>query len=164
MRRLVAIHVLPAMRLVLPAFVCSVGNRVVAMAVSLLGSRCSFIASCPLVARRCCRMPWLHRRPAIFTLTQPNSIPSATAWACVGVFAGSDDVPWRSFSDVLDSQQFHVCPHQSRHRATLSRWRCRSLPPLMTCAHTQELQRTLPGARRISFADESGAKLWARYQ
>ena len=27
---------------------------------------------------------------------------------------------------------------------------------LMTCAHTQELQRTLPGARRISFADESG--------
>lgn len=28
------------------------------MAVSLLGSRCSFIASCLLVARRCCRMPW----------------------------------------------------------------------------------------------------------
>ena len=33
---------------------------------------------------------------------------------------------------------------------------CRSPPSLMTCAHTQELQRTLPGARRISFADESG--------
>lgn len=33
---------------------------------------------------------------------------------------------------------------------------CRSLPSLMTCVHTQELQRTLPGARRISFADESG--------
>ena len=33
---------------------------------------------------------------------------------------------------------------------------CRSLPSLMTCAHTQELQRTLPGARRISFADEPG--------
>ena len=45
MRRLVAIHELPAMRLVLPAFVCSVGNRVVAMAVSLLGSRCSFMGS-----------------------------------------------------------------------------------------------------------------------
>jgi len=41
---------------------------------------------------------------------------------------------------------------------------CRSLPWLMTCAHTQELQRTLPGARRISFADESGVKLWARSQ
>jgi hypothetical protein len=41
---------------------------------------------------------------------------------------------------------------------------CRSLPSLMTCAHTQELQRTLPGARRISFADESGVKLWARSQ
>ena len=26
----------------------------------------------------------------------------------------------------------------------------------MTCAHRQEVQRTFPGARRISFADESG--------
>ena len=33
------------MRLVLPAFVCSVGNRVVAMDASLLGSRCSFMGS-----------------------------------------------------------------------------------------------------------------------
>lgn len=33
------------MRLVLPAFVCSVGSRVVAMDASLLGNRCSFIAS-----------------------------------------------------------------------------------------------------------------------
>ena len=73
-------------------------------------------------------------------------------------------MPWRSFCDVLDSQKFHVCPHQSRHRATLSRWWGRSLPSLMTCAHTQELQRTLPGARRITFADESGVKLWARSQ
>ena len=112
MRRLVAIHVLPAMRLVLPAFVCSVGNRVVAMAASLLGSRCSFIASCPLVARLSCRMPYIN--PAI----------------------------------------------GRRFRAG----GCRSLPSLMTCAHTQELQRTLPGARRISFADEPGVKLWARSQ
>ena len=44
MRRLVAIHVLPAMRLVLPAFVCSVGSRVVAMDASLFGNRCSFMA------------------------------------------------------------------------------------------------------------------------
>ena len=65
MRRLVAIHVLPAMRLVLPAFVCSVGNRVVAMAVSLLGSRCSFIASCLLVARPRCRTPYRLINPAI---------------------------------------------------------------------------------------------------
>ena len=43
MRRLVAIHELPCMRLVLPAFVCSVGSRVVAMDASLFGSRCSFI-------------------------------------------------------------------------------------------------------------------------
>ena len=42
------------------------------------------------------------------------------------------------------------------HRTTLSRWWGRSLPSLMTCAHTQELQRTLPGARRISLADEPG--------
>ena len=35
---------------------------------------------------------------------------------------------------------------------------------LMTAGQPQELQRTLPGARRISFADESGVKLWARYQ
>ena len=35
---------------------------------------------------------------------------------------------------------------------------------LMTAGQPQELQRTLPGARRISFADESGLKLWARYQ
>ena len=50
MRRLVAIHVLPAMRLVLPAFVCSVGNRVVAMDASRFGMRCSFIGAfmfCP---------------------------------------------------------------------------------------------------------------------
>ena len=59
---------------------------------------------------------------------------------------------------------YAISPHQSRHRATLSRWWGRSLPSLMTCAHTQELQRTLPGARRISFADESGVKLWARSQ
>ena len=45
MRRLVAIHELPCMRLVLPAFVCSVGNRVVAMDASRLGSRCSFMGS-----------------------------------------------------------------------------------------------------------------------
>ena len=34
----------------------------------------------------------------------------------------------------------------------------------MTAGQPQELQRTLPGARRISFADESGVKLWARSQ
>ena len=45
MRRLVAIHVLPAMRLVLPAFVCSVGNRVVVMDASRFGMRCSFIGA-----------------------------------------------------------------------------------------------------------------------
>ena len=92
MRRLVAIHVLPAMRLVLPAFVCSVGNRVVAMEASRFGMRCSFIGAlmfCP-----------------------PSDYACALAAAV----------------------------------ATL----------LMTCAHTQELQRTLPGARRISFADEPG--------
>ena len=44
MRRLVAIHELPCMRFVLPAFVCSVGNRVVAMDASLFGSRCNFMA------------------------------------------------------------------------------------------------------------------------
>ena len=103
MRRLVAIHVLPAMRLVLPAFVCSVGNRVVEIAVSLLGSRCSFIASCLLVARRCCRMP---------------------CSAC--------------------------------HRTTLARWLLPFATLLMTAGQPQELQRTLPGARRISFAGESG--------
>ncbi len=43
--RLVAIHELPAMRLVLPAFVCSVGSRVVAMDANLFGSRCSFMLS-----------------------------------------------------------------------------------------------------------------------
>ena len=37
------IHVLPAMRLVLPAFVCSVGSRVVAMDASRFGMRCSFM-------------------------------------------------------------------------------------------------------------------------
>ena len=91
MRRLVAIHVLPAMRLVLPAFVCSVGNRVVAMAVSLLGSRCSFIAS-----------------------------------------------PINSHSDNPHGQGL---PFASR---------------LVTCAHRQELQRTLPGALAASFYDEAG--------
>ena len=35
---------------------------------------------------------------------------------------------------------------------------------LMTAGQPQELQRTLPGARRISFADEPGVKLWARSQ
>ncbi len=45
MRRLVAIHELPCMRLVLPAFVCSVGSLVVAMDASLFGSRCSFMGS-----------------------------------------------------------------------------------------------------------------------
>lgn len=45
MCRLVAIHELPAMRLVLPAFVCSVGSRVVAMDASLFGNRCSFMTS-----------------------------------------------------------------------------------------------------------------------
>ena len=43
--RLVAIHASPRMRGVAPAFVCSVGNRVVAMAVSLLGSPCRFMGS-----------------------------------------------------------------------------------------------------------------------
>lgn len=43
MRRRVFIHVLPVMRFVLPAFVCSVGNRVVAMDASLLGMRGSFM-------------------------------------------------------------------------------------------------------------------------
>lgn len=43
--RLVAIHELPCMRFVLPAFVCSVGNRVVAMDASLFGRRCSFMGS-----------------------------------------------------------------------------------------------------------------------
>lgn len=33
------------MRLVLPAFVCSVGSRVVAMDASLFGNRCSFMTS-----------------------------------------------------------------------------------------------------------------------
>ena len=45
MRRLVAIHELPCMRLVLPTFVCSVGSLVVAMDASLFGSRCNFIRS-----------------------------------------------------------------------------------------------------------------------
>ena len=65
-------------------------------------------------------------------------------------------MPWRIFTDVLDSQKFHVCPHQSRHRAALSRWWGRSLPWLVTCAHTQELQRTLPGALAASFYDDAG--------
>ena len=43
--RLVAIQELPCMRLVLPAFVCSVGSRVVAMDANLFGSRCSFMRS-----------------------------------------------------------------------------------------------------------------------
>ena len=43
--RLVAIHELPCMRLVLPALVCSVGSRVVAMDANLFGSRCSFMGS-----------------------------------------------------------------------------------------------------------------------
>lgn len=43
--RRVFIHELPCMRLVLPAFVCSVGNRVVAMDASRFGSRCSFMGS-----------------------------------------------------------------------------------------------------------------------
>ena len=41
--RRVFIHELPCMRLVLPALVCSVGNRVVAMDASLFGNRCSFM-------------------------------------------------------------------------------------------------------------------------
>lgn len=45
MRRLVFIHELPCMRLVLPAFVCSVGSRVVAMDASLFGMRWSFMVS-----------------------------------------------------------------------------------------------------------------------
>ena len=93
MRRLVAIHVLPAMRLVLPAFVCSVGNRVVAMAVSLLGRRESFIALPQLRALR---------------TTLRQGLPFASR--------------------------------------------------LMTCVHTQELQRTLPGALAASFYDETGAR------
>ena len=84
MRRLVAIHVLPAMRLVLPAFVCSVGNRVVVMDASRFGMRCSFIGA--------------------FMFCPPSDYACALAAAV----------------------------------ATL----------LMTCVHTQELQRTLPGARR----------------
>ena len=80
------------MRGVAPAFVCSVGNRVVAMAVSLLGSRCSFICA--------------------FMFCLPSGYACALAAAV----------------------------------ATL----------LMTAGQPQELQRTLPGARRISFADESG--------
>ncbi len=43
--RRVFIHELPCMRFVLPAFVCSVGSRVVAMDASLFGNRCSFIGN-----------------------------------------------------------------------------------------------------------------------
>ena len=35
---------------------------------------------------------------------------------------------------------------------------------LMTAGQPQELQRTLPGARRISFADESGGDGCGRYR
>ena len=43
MRRRVFIHELPAMRGVAPAFVCSVGSRVVVMDASRFGMRCSFM-------------------------------------------------------------------------------------------------------------------------
>lgn len=43
--RRVFIHELPCMRLVLPALVCSVGSRVVAIDASLFGNRCSFMGS-----------------------------------------------------------------------------------------------------------------------
>ncbi len=52
MRRLVAIHELPCMRGVAPAFVCSVGSRVVAMDASLFGMRCSFMLVQPMQAAR----------------------------------------------------------------------------------------------------------------
>ncbi len=61
MRRRVFIHELPAMRLVLPALVCSVGSRVVAMDASRFGMRCSFMRfpvmrpSDYLAAGRCSR-------------------------------------------------------------------------------------------------------------
>ena len=43
MRRLVAIHASPRMRGVAPAFVCSVGSRVVVIDASRFGMRCSFM-------------------------------------------------------------------------------------------------------------------------
>lgn len=61
MRRLVAIHELPCMRGVAPAFVCSVGSRVVVMDASRFGMRCSFMRfpvirpSDYLAAGRCSR-------------------------------------------------------------------------------------------------------------
>ena len=83
MRRLVAIHELPAMRFVLPAFVCSVGNRVVAMAVSLLGSRCSFIGAfmfCPPSGYPC----GLAAAVATLLMTagQPQETRSASGGGC----------------------------------------------------------------------------------
>ena len=65
---------------------------------------------------------------------------------------------------VRDALQLHWCLHvlpAIGHACALA---AAVATLLMTAGQPQELQRTLPGARRISFADESVVKLWARYQ
>ena len=107
----------------------------------------------------------LHGLTAILTLAHAYLIPSTTSRACVVVIASGDDVPWLSFSHVVDSQQFHAFASlfclPSGYPCGLA---AAVATLLMTAGQPQELQRTLPGARRISFADESGVKLWARSQ
>ena len=86
MRRLVAIHVLPAMRLVLPAFVCSVGNRVVVMDASRFGMRCSFIGAfmfCPPSGYPCALAAAVAT--LLITAGQPQETRSAS---------GDGDVLW----------------------------------------------------------------------